>query len=68
MNLGRNQVILEFITAKKGNSGHSQTCTLDFRKTDFSKVHKKAGMIPWQETLKGNTRAKRVKKILFKGT
>lgn len=46
MNLGRSQVTLEFITVKKGNSRHSQTCTLDFRKTDFSKVHKKAGMIP----------------------
>lgn len=46
MNLGRDQVILEFITVKKGNSGHSQTHTPDFRKTNFSKVHKKAGMVP----------------------
>lgn len=65
MNLGRNQVILEFITAKKGNSGHSQMCILDFRKTDFSEVHKKSGMIPWLETLKGNVRAKRDRKNII---
>lgn len=57
--------MLESITVKKGNSRHGQTCTLDFRKTDCSRVHKKAGMISWLETLEGNTRAKRVRKILF---
>lgn len=46
MNLGRNQVMLEFITVKKGNSRHRQTCTPDFKKTDFSKVHKNVGMSP----------------------
>lgn len=59
MNLGRNQGILEFMTGKKGNSGHSPTCTLDFRKTDFSKVHKKPGRIPRLESLTGNTRVKK---------
>lgn len=49
MNLGRNQVILEFVTAKKGSCGLHQTCTLDFGKTDFSEVRKKAGMVPWLE-------------------
>lgn len=67
MNLGRNQIILEFITVKKGNSGHSQTCILDFRKTDFSEVHKKAGVTPWLETLKKIQEQKEVGKILFKG-
>lgn len=65
MNLGRNQVILEVITVKKGNSGHSQTCILDVKKTDFSEVRKKAGMNPWLETLKGNTRAKRGRKNII---
>ena len=53
VNLGRNQVILEFITVKRGSCGLHQTCTLDFRKTDFSEVRKKAGMVP---RLERNTR------------